>query len=150
MCLALCCIPRPALALDVKLWPLIDYHRDGSGTSLHLLGPLFAYETGDDTSTLTLRPLFSLTRGPRAHDNQFALLYPLFVSRWDSEQTELRLFGLISYTTEPAHRPDEWDKRFTVFPLRLLPLQSARGTSLVGAALLCRRARLLRLRARRA
>ena len=72
-------LTSPASALDVKLWPLIDYHREASGTSLHLLGPLFAYETGGGASTLTLRPLFSFTRGPRAHDNQLALLYPLFV-----------------------------------------------------------------------
>ena len=125
-----CCLPTRATALDIKLWPLIDYHRDAAGTSLHLLGPLFAYETGGGASTLILRPLFSFTRGPREHDNQFALLYPLFVSRWDKAQTELRLFGLISYTTEPAHREDEWDERFTVFPFVFYRYSIARGTSL--------------------
>ncbi len=130
LCLALCCIATPALAIDVKLWPLIDYHHDESGTSLHLLGPLFAYETGDGASTLTVRPLFSYTRGPRAHDNELALLYPIVVSRWDSEQTEWRFFGLISYTTEPARHPDEWDERFTAFPFVFYRYSRTRGTSL--------------------
>lgn len=116
--------------MDVKLWPLIDYHRDASGAcALHLLGPLFAYETGGGTSALTLRPLFSLTRGPHEH-HQFALLYPIFVSRWDTEQTDFRFFGLISYHTEPARHPDEWDKRFTVFPFVFYRYSHTRGTSL--------------------
>jgi hypothetical protein len=128
--LGLCCTATPAAALDIKLWPVIDYHRDAGGTTLHLLGPLFAYETGDGASTITLRPLFSLRRGPRAHDNQFTVLYPLFVSRWDTTQTEVSLFGLVNYTTQPARRPDEWDERFTAFPFVFYRHSIARGTSL--------------------
>jgi hypothetical protein len=123
-------LTSPALALDLKLWPLIDYHHDASGTSLHLLGPLFAYDSGGGAATLTLRPLFSFTRGPRAPDNRFTLLYPLFVSRWDGERTNYSVFGLISYTTEAARHPDEWEARFTAFPFVFYRYSVARGTSL--------------------
>src|SRR5208337_5686538 len=52
----LCLFAVPARALDLKLWPLLDYHSDASGRrSVHLLGPLLSYETGDESTELTLR-----------------------------------------------------------------------------------------------
>jgi hypothetical protein len=129
--LSRCLHPTPAYGLDVKFWPLLDYHSDASGRrSLHLFGPLFSYATGPEGSELTLRPLFSLTRGPRAADNEATLLYPLFVARWDPQRTEYRLFGLISYLSEPGHGADQWDRRFTVFPLVFYRESRLRGTSL--------------------
>lgn len=120
----------PVLALDVKLWPLIDYHRDASGQStLHLLGPVFSYERSAEQSELTLRPLFSYTQGLRVSHNQLAVLYPIFVSRWEPEQAEYRLFGLISYRTERALRPDQWDRRFTIFPFVFYRYSRTLGTS---------------------
>jgi len=115
--------------VDVKLWPLIDYHSDASGQRrLHLLGPLFAYERRTDQVSLTVRPLFAYTEGPRVSLNQLAVLYPLFVSKWEPEQTEYRLFGLISYTRETVQRPDEWDRRFTIFPFLFYRYSRTLGT----------------------
>jgi len=120
----------PAHALDIKLWPLIDYHSDASGQrSLHLFGPLVVYESGETTRQITLRPLFSFASGPRSH-NQLLLLYPLFVARWQPELTDYRLFGLITYTVEAEPRPDEWDSRFTIFPFVFYRYSHVRGTRL--------------------
>jgi len=56
-------------ALDLKLWPLIDYHSAASGERwVHLLGPLFSYTSGPEGDELTLRPLFSFKRSTQ---NQF-------------------------------------------------------------------------------
>lgn len=120
----------PARALDIKLWPLIDYHSDATGQrSLHLLGPVFAYESSETTQQVTLRPLLSLTRGPRSH-SQLLLLYPLFVARWQPELTDYRLFGLITYTVQAERQPDEWDSRFTIFPFIFYRYSHLRGARL--------------------
>ena len=64
----------PATALDVKLWPLIDVHRDASGhRSVHLLGPLFSYAADAEGSELVLRPLFSFTSETRLARRQLAV-----------------------------------------------------------------------------
>jgi hypothetical protein len=127
--LALLAAQAPARALDIKIWPLLDYHSDAAGTrTLHLLGPLFSYESGAQQSELTVRPLFTLTRGPRPGQSRFALLYPLWVSRWDADETDHRVLGLISYRTQTVRRPDEWDRRFTVFPGVFYRHSPTRGT----------------------
>jgi hypothetical protein len=119
----------PARGVEIKLWPLIEYHSEPSGDRvLHLLGPLFAYERRADQFTLTLRPLFTYAEGPRVSHNELAVLYPFFVSRWEPERTEYRLLGLISYTRETVHRPDEWDRRFTVFPFIFYRYSRTLGT----------------------
>ena len=41
-----------------------------------------------------------------------------------------RLFGLITYTTETERHPDEWDKRFTIFPFVFYRYSHLRGTQL--------------------
>ena len=120
---------RSAGAADFKLWPLIDYHSDASGRrELHLLGPIFAYEHGTDQVSLAVRPLFTYTAGPRVSLNRLAVLYPLFDSKWDPAQTEYRLFGLISYTREAQVHPDEWDRRFTIFPFVFYRYSHTLGT----------------------
>ena len=125
------CLAAPAAAVDIKLWPLIDYHSDAAGQRwLHLLGPLFAYDAAPGRVEVTLRPLLSFSRGPRVAHNEFTFLYPLFVSRWDDAQTEYRVFTLISYQTEIERHPDEWDQRFTIFPLVFYRWSHLRGTSL--------------------
>ncbi len=128
---ALLLLTSPARALDIKLWPLVDYHSDTSGQrSLHLLGPLFAYESSADSQQITLRPLFSFTRGPRISHNQLSVLYPLFVSHWEPALTDYRLFGLITYTTETDPHPDGWDRRFTIFPFIFYRYSHLRGARL--------------------
>jgi hypothetical protein len=123
----------PALAsgLDVKLWPLIDYHSDAEGhRTLQLLGPLFTYEGSPESEQITLRPLFSFTRGPRASRNQLSILYPLFVSHWEPTLTDYRLFGLITYTIDTEPHPDGWDRRFTIFPFVFYRYSHLRGARL--------------------
>jgi hypothetical protein len=45
LAILLCLFALPTHALDLKLWPLFDYHGDASGRrSVHLLGPLLNYE----------------------------------------------------------------------------------------------------------
>jgi hypothetical protein len=78
---------------------------------------LFSYRSRPDGSELALRPLFALTRGPRPSDNRLAVLYPLFVSHREPGLHEYRLLELISYRTEQPHAPDDWDQRFTIFPI---------------------------------
>jgi hypothetical protein len=138
--LASCLLSTSAEALDIKLWPLIDYHSEPSGRALHLLGPLFSYESGPEREQWTLRPLFSFTRaherecrrerGHQASQNQFALLYPLFVARWEADLADYRLFGLIRYWTQPAEQDQDWDSRFTVFPFFFYRHSRTRGTTL--------------------
>ena len=129
--IALLLAASPACALDLKLWPLVDYRSDASGQrSLHLLGPLFAYESSADSEQVTLRPLFSFTRGPRIAHKELSVVYPLFVSRWRPESTEYRLFGLITYATENEPPPGEWDRRFTIFPFVFYRYSHVRGTRL--------------------
>ncbi|MFI5365788.1 MAG: hypothetical protein ACHQ4J_09200 [Candidatus Binatia bacterium] len=119
----------PAHAFDLKLWPLINYHYDAAGTqSLQLLGPLFSYVRSPEQREITLRPLFSYVDGPRVADNQFSLLYPIFVSRWAPELTEYRMLGLISFTSQNARQPDEWDRRFTIFPFVFYRYSRTLGT----------------------
>lgn len=122
----------PARALDVKLWPLVDYHRDASQQWLHLLGPLFSYERDAQHSAVALRPLFSYTHQLDAAASELAVLYPVFISRWQPAHWEYRLLGLISRQTQPdaETRPDEWSDRFTVFPFLFYRSSPARGTSL--------------------
>jgi len=129
--LALLLCAAPARALDIKLWPLVDYHSDANGQrSLQLFGPLFTYKSTTVSQQITLRPLFSFTRGPRIAHNELSVIYPVFVSRWNPEQTEYRLFGLINYATETVRHPDEWDKRFTIFPFVFYRYSQLHGTRL--------------------
>jgi hypothetical protein len=119
----------PAVASDFKVWPLIDYHSERSGQRrLHLLGPLFSYETGPQRTEVALRPLFALTREPGRSRSQFTVLYPLFVTRRDPRSTDQGFFGLINYRTYSAPRPDEWDRRFTIFPILFYRASHTRGT----------------------
>ncbi len=128
---ALLILVTRAGAADFKLWPLIDHRSDAAGQrTVHLLGPLFSYQTGGGADELSLRPLFTFTRGPRAARSQLSILYPLFVSRWQPERTEYRLFGLISYVTETERHPDAWAQRFTIFPFVFYRSSAARGASL--------------------
>ena len=132
VCLGTVCLGASAArALDIKLWPLIDYRRtETGGRSLRLLGPLFAYERNDGTSSITLRPLFSLTRTPQRGASELAVLYPAFISRREREQTTLRLLGLVSYQSAPPHPSTQWERRFTVFPLVFYRHSAVRGTAL--------------------
>ncbi|MFQ5664968.1 MAG: hypothetical protein ACE5I7_00900 [Candidatus Binatia bacterium] len=121
----------PSQGFDLGLWPLINYHSDASGTRrLRLLGPLFSYESGPERTEWALRPLFSYVRGPRVSQNQFSVLYPIFVSRWEPRQTQYRLFGLISYRRESSRAPHKWERRFTIFPFIFYRYSRTRGTSL--------------------
>lgn len=127
----LCPLAPPARALDLKLWPLIDYHSDASGQHrAHVLGPLFAYERSAESTELTLRPLFSYKRGPDAAGSELAILYPVWISRWNTEESKHSLVGLISYRSQPARRPDQWDRRFTIFPLVFYRYSHVLGTQL--------------------
>ena len=119
----------PASAVDVKLWPLIDYHSEPGQRRLHVLGPIFSYETGPEQSELALRPLFALTR--RAHDGRrdFSLLYPLFVSHTDAQGSDHRVL-LLRYRSENTARPDQWDRRFTIYPFVFYRYSHVLGTSL--------------------
>ena len=110
------CLVAPAHAVDVKLWPLIDYHHDASGHSLRLLGPLFSYTADGQVSELILRPLFSFTRDTHLARRQLTVLYPLFVSRWDPGEADYRLLGLIAFQRNNVPEPDAWERRFTIFP----------------------------------
>jgi hypothetical protein len=108
----------PVHASEIKLWPLFNYRSDTSGhRKLDVLGPVFSYATGPDTSEVTLRPFFSYTRGPEPRHRELTVLYPFWISRWSGEETTHRALLLISYRSQPARRPDEWDRRFTIFPL---------------------------------
>ncbi len=119
-----------APALDIKLWPLIDYRRDSSGQRrLDLLGPLFSYTSGPDAAQLVVRPLFAFTRG-RASERRLSILYPLFVSRWGPEDREYRLLELVSYRTGQPRQPDQSDRRFTIFPIVFYRHSRALGTQL--------------------
>jgi len=114
----LCLFAFPARGLDLKLWPLLDYHSDAAGQrSVHLLGPLLSYETAGESTELILRPLFSYKRGPERAGSELAVLYPIWISRWGAEETKHSLLSLITYRAQPARRPDQWDRRFTIFPL---------------------------------
>src|SRR5262249_10868351 len=42
--------------------------------------------------------------------------YPVWVSHWHDDEADHRFLGLINYRTQTAHRPDEWERRFTIFP----------------------------------
>jgi hypothetical protein len=124
-------VHAPAHALDLKLWPLIDYHHDATGARVfHLLGPLISYESNAEQSELTVRPLFTLTHGPRVGESRFALLYPLWVSRWNADESDHRVLGLITYRRESAPRPGDWERRFTVFPGLFYRYSRTRGTQL--------------------
>jgi len=119
----------PAQALDFKLWPLIDYHSEPGQRRLHVLGPIFSYETGPEQSALALRPLFALTRQQHGERRDFSLLYPLFVSHRDAEGRDDRVL-LIRYRSENAARPDQWDRRFTIYPFVFYRYSHTLGTSL--------------------
>jgi len=127
----LCLFAFPARGLDLKLWPLLDYHSDAAGRrSVHLLGPLLSYDTGEEGTELSLRPLFSYKRGTETAGNELAVLYPIWISRWGGEETKHSLLGLITYRAQPARRPDEWDRRFTIFPLVFYRYSHLLGTQL--------------------
>ncbi len=117
LALLACFIARPCAGVDVNLWPLLHYRSDASGSSTHVLGPLIAYEHGDGGTELTVRPLFSYKRGPAPDSSELAILYPVWISRWTAEESKHSLVGLITYRSQPARRADEWDSRFTIFPL---------------------------------
>jgi hypothetical protein len=124
-------LAAPARGADVQLWPLFRYHSDASRRhSLHLLGPLVTYESGPEAYELTVRPLFSFTRGPEAGHSELAVLYPVWISRWTAEESKHRFVGLISLQSQNAQRPDEWDRRFTIFPLVFYRYNRALGTQL--------------------
>jgi hypothetical protein len=105
-----------AAALDVKLWPLIDYQSAGEHTHLKLLGPLFEYEATADRRSWALRPLLQVTRDTHRAHSQLSVLYPLFVSRWDSEHTDVRLFGLAFYQ-QTDRAAAKGGSSLTLFPL---------------------------------
>jgi hypothetical protein len=129
--LALLLIAGAARALDVKLWPLLDYHSDAEGQrALALLGPLVSYRSAGEQTEFTLRPLFSYTHSARTSQHQLSVLYPLFVSRWGAALNDYRLFGLITYTIENAPQPEEWDRRFTIFPFVFYRYSHLRGARL--------------------
>lgn len=124
-------VASPAVATEIKLWPLFKYQSAASGERrLDLLGPLFTYETGPERYELSLRPLFSLTHGPRVDERQFTILYPVWISRWDQEQSKHSLLILVNYRSEPARRPDQPDRRFTIFPLVFYRSSRTLGSSL--------------------
>jgi len=124
-------LPGPVHAFDLKLWPLIDYHSDTDGhRELNLLGPLLSYRSGDEDTEFTLRPLFSYTHSSHRSQHQLSVLYPLFVSRWGAALNDFRLFGLITYTIETAPQPEEWDRRFTIFPFVFYRYSHVRGARL--------------------
>lgn len=126
---ALLVLATPAHGLDFKLWPLIDYHSNAAGErTLHLLGPLFSYETGPQRWELTLRPVFSLTRSRGRAKNELSILYPVFVSRWQPAYSDHRLLGLINYRSET--RADGPARRFTIFPLVFYRHDETQGTAL--------------------
>ena len=127
----LCLFAVPARALDLRLWPLLDYHSDASGRrSVHLLGPLLSYETGDESTELTLRPLFSYKRGPETAGSELAVLYPVWISRWSTDEAKHSLLSLVTYRAQPARQPDQWDRRFTIFPLVFYRYSHILGTQL--------------------
>ena len=114
----------------MHLWPLLSYQSRSTGErSLHLFGPLFAYEHGPDTVEVTLRPVFSYRRGPRPDHSDLGILYPFWTSRWDGDETSHRLL-LITYRSRTARRPDEWDRRLMVFPFVFYTYSRTLGSSL--------------------
>jgi len=116
--LLLCLLRATADATDVQLWPLFRYHSDASGQrSVRLLGPLLQYESGPMTREFTFRPLFSYSSNPATGEGEFDLLYPIWISRWKADETKHSLVGLISFRAQSTRRPDEWEQRFTIFPL---------------------------------
>jgi len=124
----LCLFAVPTRALDLKLWPLLDYHGDASGRrSVRLLGPLLNYEREGESIELTVRPLFSYKRGPEKAGSELAILYPIWISRWTTEEMKHSLLGLITYGSQPSRRPDQWDRRFTIFPLVFYRYSSCRS-----------------------
>ena len=119
----------PAHAVDVKLWPLIDYHHQASGQRrLHLLGPLFSYTADADGSELIVRPLFSFVHETHLSRSQLTVLYPLLVSRWESDESDYRLLGLINFHRTYAPEADAWDRRFTIFPFVFYRYSHTTGT----------------------
>ena len=126
----LCCLlSAPARATDIQVWPLFRYHSDATGQrSLRLLGPLVQYERGPAANEFTLRPLFSYHRDPATGEGEFALLYPIWISQWKADAASHRLVGLISFTSQEARRPEEWDRRFTIFPLVFYRYSRVLGT----------------------
>lgn len=131
LALTLLVVSNPAQCTDIKLWPLIDYHSEPSGERrLDLLGPLFTYASGPERHELTLRPLFTYNSGPRADQSSLAILYPIWMSRWDADQAKHSLLVLISYRTQEARRPDEWDRRFDIFPVVFYRYNRTLGASL--------------------
>lgn len=64
------------------LWPVVDYRasEDASYKSLHLLGPLFKFESKGDETEYALRPFLNLATD-EAGSSQAEVLYPLATRR---------------------------------------------------------------------
>lgn len=124
----------PALAVDLKLWPLFDYrsHAATAERQLNLLGPLVHYESGPAGWSLAIRPLLHLKRPADGRDNQVAVLYPLSFARWNEESSATRIFGLFTIDTRGAseRKPEQWERRVNVYPFLFYRYSAAEGRRL--------------------
>lgn len=132
--LALALTPAVTFALDIRLWPLIDYHRDTTAgeTTLGLFGPLVRYESSPDRSLLAVRPLFYWKRAPGSQGNVFSMLYPLTIARWGETRGSTRILGLFSIDRQGPREPDapSWERRITLFPFVFYRFSETDGASL--------------------
>lgn len=106
----------PARALDVKLWPLFRWTRDGPRLHWSALGPLLEYDASPETRDLRIRPLLWLTH--ERDEVRSELAYPLAGSRWSDTYRSFR-FLLFTWRTNPmpGAPPDaEWESRTALFP----------------------------------
>jgi len=130
-------LPASAVALDVKLWPLGRYTRDGDQTLWTALGPLLEFRRTRAERALDIRPLLSLRqRRGAVHDDSADILYPLAASRWRDDYLSFRLL-LFTYRSTPADRErgapppgGEWTSRFTLFPFVFYRASPTRGVRL--------------------
>jgi hypothetical protein len=124
----------PAAATEVKIWPLLHYRNDleRSLTRLRLFGPLFEHESSPSESLTVLRPLFFFRRAAQKSKNEFSVLYPLSMARWDPESSHTRILGLFSIERRVGEpRKDEaGERRVTLFPFIFYRASTVEGRSL--------------------
>ena len=114
----LLCFAAPSRAGNATvftLWPLVDYRADETSNyrSLHLLGPLFKFETKDDETEYALRP-FVYRAADDAGMSQTEVLYPLAVKRSQPDADYFDILHLLNSDFGARERGSS--NQFYLFP----------------------------------
>lgn len=112
----------------VTLWPLLDYRASESDyRSLHLLGPLFKYESKGPETEFSLRPLIFRASDEKG-DSLTEILYPLAVRRRTDQTSSTSLLGLLSLENGQRDMHGVHLRRFFLFPLLFYGEHSEQGS----------------------